>query len=103
VDTLVGRLAARLGEHLLRGIDADDRRRRETLGQDAADVAGAAAEIVDRVAWPGAVGRIETAHEVERGPQARVGKFEIEVGVPDRGFHVVHGHFSSNAASTGTR
>ena len=107
-DPRIDRLAARLGQHLLRGIDADDRRSREALGEDARDVARAAAEIVDRMPRPRAVGRIESAHQIERRPRAMIGELQVEIGVPGRRLHVVHGHFSSKGASskapsTGTR
>jgi hypothetical protein len=100
---LVDGLAARLGQHLVGRIDADDRRPGKALGQDARYVAGAAAEIVDRMARPCRVGRIEPAHQVERRPQAGVDELQVEVGIPGRGLEVAHDHFSSNAASTGTR
>jgi hypothetical protein len=100
---LVDGLAARLGQHLVGGIDADDRRSGKALGEDARDVAGAAAEIVDRVARTCGVRRIEPPHQIERGPQAGIDEFQVEIGIPGRRLQVAHDHFSSNAASTGTR
>src|SRR5471030_3458499 len=104
-DALVCRLLARLGQHVLRGIDADHLCLRKALGEDARDVARTAAEIVDRMAGLRAIRRIEPAHQVERGPHPRIGELQVEVGIPARRrrYLVRHAQFSSNALSTGTR
>src|ERR1700741_3327367 len=73
-----GKFPTSFREHFGRRIDADHFGIWESIGQDASEVAGAAAEIVD-----GAVFEFRDAREeVDAGPKAYVGVAKISLRLP---------------------